>query len=160
MIPLKIRDFIKGFPYGFLGTCDEHGKPNISIKGVVDIDPKRIYFFDLFVAKTRKNLESNPKISFFVIDLDSFIGYQLKGRAKIVEGGKLFDDYLHLWEEKRNDLIISRILENLRSEKITKSHHLHLLKPRYLIVMDVEEVYDLVEPIKILVKTHLDKMQT
>ncbi len=157
MIPVKIREFIKNFPYGFLGTSDKIGKPNISIKGIVHVDSNRVYFCDLFMAKTRKNLGINPKISFFVIDWDSFTGYQLKGKAEIVAQGELYKKYLDVWERKRNDFIISRMLENLRNEKITKRHDIHLLKPEYLIIMDVEEVYDLVEPIKILVKTHLDK---
>ena len=160
MIPVKIKNFIKKFTYGFLGTCDEEGKPNISLKGIVDVDANKLYFFDLFMAKTRKNLEKNPRLSFFVMDLDSSVGYQLKGKATIIEEGEVYEKYLKMWERKRNDLIISRILDNLRNEKITKSHRLHLLQPEYLIIMDVEEIYDLVEPIKILVKSHLDKVET
>ena len=158
MIPQEIRDFIKEFSYGFLGTSDGEGKPNISIKGIVDIDTDKVYFFDLFRAKTRKNLELNPRISFFVIDLDNFIGYQLKGKARIIDGGELFERYLRIWEKKRRDLIISKILQDLKNERVSKGHDIHLLKPEYLIIMEVEEIYDLVEPIKVLVKSRLDKV--
>ena len=160
MIPVKIRKFIKNFPYGYLGTSDKSGNPNISIKGIVDIDSDRVYFFDLFAAKTKKNLEINKQISFFVINLDSFIGYQLKGTAWIEEKGEIFKGYLDKWEKKRDEFIISRMLDNLKREKITKKHDIHLLKPEYLIVMEVEEVYDLVKPIELLVKSHLDKIGT
>ncbi|HDL09891.1 MAG TPA: pyridoxamine 5'-phosphate oxidase family protein [Candidatus Omnitrophica bacterium] len=158
MIPEGIRKFIKNFSYGFLGTADLDGKPNISIKGIVDVDKTRLYFFDLFKAKTRKNLEKNSRISFFVIDWDNFIGYQLKGKAQIVDKGEVLEKYMNIWENKRKDLIISRILDNIKNEKVRKEHSFSLLKPQYLIIMDVEEIYDLVEPIKILVKTKLDGM--
>lgn len=159
MIPDDIREFIKKFSYGFLGTADLDGKPNISIKGIVDVDKSRLYFFDLFKAKTRKNLEKNIRISFFVIDWDNFIGYQFKGKAQIVDKGEVLEKYMTLWENKRKDLIISRILDNIKNEKVRKEHTFSLLKPQYLIIMDVEEIYDLVEPIKILVKTKLDGMK-
>jgi len=160
MIPIKIRKFIKNFPYGYLGTSDKNGKPNISIKGIVDVDSDRVYFFDLFAARTRRNLEINKKISFFVINLDSFIGYQLKGKALVEDKGDVFNRCLDKWEKKRNEFIISRMLDNLKSEKTTKKHEIHLLKPKYLIIMEVEEIYDLVKPIEILVKSHLDKTET
>ncbi len=159
MIPIDIRKFIKNFSYGFLGTSDKDGKPNISIKGIVSADSKRLYFCDLFTAKTKKNLDVNPRISFFVIDWNSFVGYQFKGKAKVECKGELFEKHINSWERKRNDFIISRMIENLKSEKIVKRHNLYLLKPEYLIAMDVEEIYDLVEPIKMLVKTHLDKVE-
>ncbi|MCD6081046.1 MAG: hypothetical protein B6D53_00405 [Candidatus Omnitrophica bacterium 4484_49] len=158
MIPQDIREFIKSFSYGFLGTADLAGKPNISIKGIVDVDKDRLYFFDLFKAKTRKNLEKNSRISFFVIDWDNFIGYQLKGRAKIMDKGEVLEKYMNIWENKRKDLIISRILDNIKNEKLKKAHYFSLLKPQYLIIMDVEEIYDLVEPIKVLVKSKLDRV--
>ncbi|MDP8253154.1 MAG: pyridoxamine 5'-phosphate oxidase family protein [Candidatus Kaelpia aquatica] len=160
MIPIEIRKFVKKFSYGFLGTSDKGGKPNISIKGVVSVDSKSLYFCDLFMAKTKKNLEINPQISFFVIDWDSFVGYQFKGKAKVEFKGELFEKHVSSWERKRNDFIISRMIDNLKSDKIIKRHDLYLLKPEYLIVMDVEEIYDLVEPIKMLVKTHLDKVES
>ncbi|MDP8215886.1 MAG: pyridoxamine 5'-phosphate oxidase family protein [Candidatus Kaelpia imicola] len=160
MIPIEIRKFVKKLSYGFLGTSDEEGKPNISIKGVVSVDSRSLYFCDLFMAKTKKNLEVNSRISFFVIDWNSFVGFQFKGRAKVEFKGELFEKYISNWERKRNDFIISRMIENLKSEKIVKRHDLYLLKPEYLIVMDVEEIYDLVEPIKMLVKTHLDKVKS
>ncbi|HEO63656.1 MAG TPA: pyridoxamine 5'-phosphate oxidase family protein [Candidatus Omnitrophica bacterium] len=160
MIPIEIRKFIKGFPYGFLGTCDRDGKSNISIKGIISVDSRKIYFCDLFQAKTSKNLQLNPKLSFFVIDWNSFVGYQLKGVATMEREGEVFKKHIDIWEKKRSDFIISRMLENLKGDKITRRHDLYLLKPEYLIVMDVEEIYDLVEPIKVLVKTHLDKMKS
>jgi len=104
MIPQDIREFIKSFSYGFLGTADLVGKPNISIKGIVDVDKDRLYFFDLFKAKTRKNLEKNSRISFFVIDWDNFIGYQLKGRAKIMDKGEVLEKYMNIWEKALNEL--------------------------------------------------------
>lgn len=160
MIPIDIRKFVKNFSYGFLGTSDKDGKPNISIKGIVSVDARKIYFCDLFMAKTKKNLEVNPRISLFVINWDNFVGYQFKGIAKVESKGEAFKKHVSSWEKKRNDFIISRMIENLKSEKIVKRHDLYLLKPEYLIAMDVEEIYDLVEPIKMLVKTHLDKVES
>jgi len=82
----------------------------------------------------------------------------LKGRAKIVDKGEVLEKYMNIWENKRKDLIISRILDNIKNERIKKAHYFSLLKPQYLIIMDVEEIYDLVEPIKVLVKSKFDRV--
>lgn len=64
----------------------------VAPKGDIAIlDDKHIIFADLYSHQTKKNLTKNPNIAVAVVNPAGYIGYQLKGKAKIIERGKEYD---------------------------------------------------------------------
>jgi hypothetical protein len=99
---------------------------------------------DLYRAKTRQNLQRNPRISVTAFDEHKFIGYCLKGKVKSFSENELPVDILKAWEERITNRLTQRLLKNVREEKGHPRHPEILLpKPEYLIVMDVEAIVDL-----------------
>jgi uncharacterized pyridoxamine 5'-phosphate oxidase family protein len=131
--------------YTIITTIDEKGFPHNSCKGIVDIKPEgRIYLLDLYKEKTYSNLQNNVNISVTAVDEHKFIGYSLKGKAHIVERGKIENRIVKLWEDKITKRLSNRLLKNIKGEKGHSSHPEALLpKPEYLIEIDVDEIIDL-----------------
>jgi hypothetical protein len=97
------------------------------------------------MARTYKNLKTNPQVSITAVDEHKFMGYSLKGKAKIVEKNKVSKNILKLWEDKITSRISHRLLKNIKGEKGHQAHPEALLPmPTYLIVVDIEEIVDLI----------------
>jgi len=92
----KISDEIKSFLKNYLAyvaTADDKGIPNVVPKGDIAIlDDDEIVFADLYSHQTKNNLAKNPKIAVTVVNPAGYKGYQLKGTAKIIEHGKIYDE--------------------------------------------------------------------
>ena len=87
----ELEDFLKTH-LCFVATVDAQGVPNVVPKGDIAIlDEDHIVFADLYSYRTKKNLLGNPNIAITVINPASYEGYQLKGKAKIIERGKDYD---------------------------------------------------------------------
>ena len=90
-IPKEVQEFLKG-KMAWVATAASDGMPNTTPKGSVKIiDDEHIVFADLFSKKTRENLRANPKVAVTVVDMTTYKGYQIKGSAKILESGLLFE---------------------------------------------------------------------
>lgn len=92
----KIDDELKSFlmnHLAYVATVDSRGVPNVVPKGEIAItdDGNYIVFADLYSHQTRKNLKHNPNAAITVVNPASYEGYQLKGKAKVVERGKGYD---------------------------------------------------------------------
>lgn len=62
-----------------LATIDAKGIPNVvPVRSIVAIDPETIAFAELFIKKTKENLENNKKVSIAVFKGPTTC-YQLKG---------------------------------------------------------------------------------
>lgn len=140
-----IIQFFHSQHFTIVSTIDKNGYPHNACKGIVEIDKDgRLYLFDLYTAKTYENLKDNPHISITAVDEHRFIGYCLKGKAKIITRDKVSRRILELWESKITSRITHRLLKNMQGKKGHASHPEALLpKPTYLIVVDVKEVIDL-----------------
>lgn len=90
-ISAEIKDFIKNH-LAYVATVDEKGAPNVVPKGDMAIlDDNTVVFADLYSHQTRRNLTKNPHIAITVVNPAAYKGYQLKGKAKIIEHGKEYD---------------------------------------------------------------------
>lgn len=90
-IPEEARDFLTTH-LAYVATADEKGRPNVVPKGDMAIlDNHTIVFADLYSHQTKKNLSKNPHIAITVVNPAAYRGYQFKGKAKIIERGKVFD---------------------------------------------------------------------
>lgn len=128
-----------------VSTIDKNGCPSSACKGIVEINREgHVYLLDLYQGKTRANLERDPHISITAIDEHKFIGYCLKGRARIVTQEEIKPQLAKAWEDRITSRLTQRLLKNLRGEKGHSQHPEALLpEPEYLIEIDVEEIVDL-----------------
>lgn len=87
----ELKYFLKNY-LSFVATVDEKGIPNVVPKGNMAIlDDDTIVFADLYAHQTKKNLTRNPNIAITLVNPAGYRGYQLKGKAKIIERGKAYD---------------------------------------------------------------------
>ncbi|MBU1125675.1 MAG: pyridoxamine 5'-phosphate oxidase family protein [Candidatus Omnitrophica bacterium] len=128
-----------------VSTIDRHGFPHSSCKGIVQINADgRIFLLDVYRAKTQDNLKANPHVSITAVDEHKFRGYCLKGKAEMFSDAQLTEEILKSWETRLTSRVTHRLLKNLKEEKGHPRHpELSLPKPKYLIVVEVEEVVDL-----------------
>jgi predicted pyridoxine 5'-phosphate oxidase superfamily flavin-nucleotide-binding protein len=128
-----------------VSTIDKNGSVHNSCKGIVKINREgSVYLLDLYRARTRDNLMRNPHISITAIDEHKFIGYCLKGKARIVLEDELHSQIIKAWEDRITSRLTRRLLKNIREEKGHPRHPEVLLpKPEYMIAMEVEEIVDL-----------------
>jgi predicted pyridoxine 5'-phosphate oxidase superfamily flavin-nucleotide-binding protein len=141
----EIVQFFRHQSFTIVSTIDKNGRPHSSCKGIIKITGSGlIYLLDLYRGKTYENLKRNPRVSITAVDEHSFVGYCLKGRARIILGQRLNSRIKKAWEDRITGRITRRIIKNIKEEKGHPRHPEALLpKPEYLIVMKVEQVVDL-----------------
>ncbi|NQT06330.1 MAG: pyridoxamine 5'-phosphate oxidase family protein [Candidatus Omnitrophica bacterium] len=146
MLDKNIIRFFKHQHFSVVTTVDANGMPHNSCKGVVEIDDAgRVYLLDLYKKETYKNLKRNPHVSITAVDEHKFIGYSIKGNAKIVNKGELDSGHIEAWEKRISNRITQRLLKEIRGEKGHEKQPEALMpKPAYLILVEVESVVDLV----------------
>lgn len=137
--------FFQRQPYTIVSTMDRNGCPHNSCKGIVDIeDESKVYLLDLYKERTYQNLSKNPCISITAVDEHKFIGYSLKGMARIIKREDVRSYIMEKWEDKLKKRIAQRLIKNIKGEKGHPRHPEALMpKPEYLIEVDVKEIVDL-----------------
>ncbi|MBU1062355.1 MAG: pyridoxamine 5'-phosphate oxidase family protein [Candidatus Omnitrophica bacterium] len=137
--------FFNNQPYTIVTTIDRNGSLHNSCKGIVDISSNgKVYLLDLYKKNTYKNLKRNPRISITAVNEHKFIGYSLKGNARLLKKDILKSHIMKSWESKITKRISHRLIKNIQGE-IGHSRHpeASLPKPEYLIVVDVKEIVNL-----------------
>lgn len=94
----EVCEIIQRAPIAFLATCHE-GIPNVVPLGFKWADGEGLLVADLFLNKTRRNLEANSAVALSVATIDPKCGYQIKGRAVIHRSGPKYDRVQKLLEE-------------------------------------------------------------
>ncbi len=119
----EIIRFFHKQPYTIVTTIDKDGSLHNSCKGIVDIEESgRVYLLDLYKEKTYRNLKENPHINITAVDEHRFIGYSLKGMARIVKREKVKSRIIKSWEDRIKKRITQRLLRNIRGEKGHSRH--------------------------------------
>lgn len=128
-----------------LTTVDSKGYPHASCKGMIKIEESgRAYLLDAYHGQTSENLKKNPAASVTSFDEHRFKGFCLKGKARLIHEDELTQDIIKSWEARITGRLTQRLLRNIREEKGHKGHpEASLPKPKYMIVLEVEEVVDL-----------------
>jgi general stress protein 26 len=141
----EVVEFFQGQGCVIVSTVDKEGSIHSSCKGILKINQNgRIYLLDLYQGKTFYNLKANPHLSITAVNEHSFIGYCLKGKAKIIKSDSVKAGVLEPWDAKITHRLTHRIIRNIQGEKGHSKHPEALLpKPEYMIVMEVEAVVDL-----------------
>ncbi len=146
-IPDEIIHFFEKQSFVIVSTVDAVNMPHNSCKGIVDIDQKgMIYLLDLYRGRTLANLRRNPNISITAVDEHKFIGYCLKGKARIARKKDLNMRIIGEWEKRIAKRITCRLFKNMREEggKERERHPESLLPdPEYMIAMEVSDIISL-----------------
>ncbi len=113
-----------------LATTSNDGKPNVvPVGGIRSISDSELLIVDVLFDKTKRNLLENPRVAIAVEVLGKGAprGYQLKGRATIFTGGKIFEE-------------AEKIVEEMQKRRWGHTD----LKVKSAVLVDVEEIYSTV----------------
>ncbi|MFH2138007.1 MAG: pyridoxamine 5'-phosphate oxidase family protein [Candidatus Omnitrophota bacterium] len=140
-----IVNFFKKQKFVVVSTINKSGYIHCSAKGIVGIEKDgKVYLIDAYRASTLENLKNNPKITLTSVDGQDFIGYSLKGTAKIVEREKIKEHIIAEWEQRIIKRISDRLIKNVQAQNPGLHHPEAMIPPpQYLIEVDVEAVIDL-----------------
>lgn len=138
-------NFLEKQSFSIVSTLDAKGSIHCAAKGIVGIDKKgKIFLIDLYKAETFKNLQKNPTISITSIDEHLFMGYTIKGKAKIVDRNKIKNHIIQAWEERLIGRISKRLIKSVKDYKKSGHHpEAKFPHPEYLIEVEVDDVVDL-----------------
>ena len=144
-IPAQVIDFLNAQSFVIVSSLDKSGFPHSSCKNIVKIDPSgMIYLIDVYYGLTAENIKANPRINISAVDEHKFMGYCLKGKARVMLDDEISQDFIKSWEDNITSRLTQRLLRNLAQDK-SHNHHpeASLPKPKHLIILDVEEIVDL-----------------
>jgi len=141
----EVVNFFSRQGFVIVSTLDSKGYIHCSAKGIVDITKDgKLHIIDLYRTNTFKNIKSNPIVSVTAVDEHEFIGYTLKGKAKIVEKNQIDKQIINKWHKKVVSRASSRLIKNIRKDKGSLTHpESRFPDPQYLIEINIEEIVDL-----------------
>lgn len=147
LFPALINFFEKQ-TFVIVSTIDSKKRIHCAAKGIVGVNKEgKIYLIDLYKTATFRNLQNNPTVSITAVDEHLFIGYTLKGRARMVARSKIETPLMRKWEEKVIQRISRRVIKNVKDSRDSRHHpEAKFPHPQYLIEVSVEEVVDLTPP--------------
>ncbi|MGA3289076.1 MAG: pyridoxamine 5'-phosphate oxidase family protein [Candidatus Bathyarchaeia archaeon] len=94
-IPKEVMDILSASDSAkMLATVDAKGIPNVvPVWSIVAVDPETIAFAELFIKKTKENLEKKKQVAIAVFK-GPMTGYQLKGTfSGFQTNGPVFDNF-------------------------------------------------------------------
>ena len=146
ILPAEIIDFLRTQSFVLVSTIDKNGFPHNSCKDIGKIDPLgQVYLVDVYHGLTSENIKHNHQVSISAVDEHKFIGYCLKGRARVMLQDNLNQEIIKSWEDRITSRLSKRLLRNMQEGKGHKHHpEASLPKPKYLIVVEIEEIVNLV----------------
>jgi predicted pyridoxine 5'-phosphate oxidase superfamily flavin-nucleotide-binding protein len=126
-----------------MATADKEGTPNSAPKLLLKIDGHIAYFIDYTIGRTAQNLRSNPKISMSFIDLKTFSGYILHGRAEIIESGQIYEECLKDLQRREIQLSVERVIEAVRSDDARKVFELGIPEKFLVYKIEIKEAVEI-----------------
>jgi len=144
-IPEEAVDFLRAQSFVVVSSIDGNGFPHNSAKAIVKIDSLgEIYLIDAYHGVTSKNINRNSKASISAIDEHNFIGYCLKGKARILPNDKISREAIKTWEDNITTRLAKRLIKNLAGDKGHRHHpEASLPQPKHIIAIEIEEIVDL-----------------
>ena len=136
----EIIDFLGHQMFLFIGTSDKRGRPHTSAKPLLKIEDNYIYLVDFVVGRTYKNIKRNPKISLSAINENKVIGYQLYGKAEVVEKGNEFRGLAQEMSRKQIKLATERVVQGVRKSRSNLVDELISLKTVSILKIKIKEV--------------------
>ena len=101
-IPEKVGAMLDRWRSFALATTDPDGTPNVApMMQMWRIEDDVIVIADLFMKRTRENIQANGKAGIGIWDDETRESYKLKGEARYVTEGKEFDFAVARVREKK-----------------------------------------------------------
>ena len=144
-IPAAVIEFLRTQGFVIVSSIDKNGFPHSSCKDIVKIDSSgKIYLIDAYYGVTAENIKRNPQINISVVDEYKFMGFCLKGKAKLMLDDEISQDFIKSWEDNITSRLTKRLLANLAKDK-ARAHHpeASLPRPKQVISIEVEEIVNL-----------------
>ena len=144
-IPAAVIEFLRTQGFVLVSSIDKNGFPHNSCKDIVKIDSMgQVYLIDVYYGLTAENIKHNPRVSISAVDEHKFMGYCLKGRAKVMSDNEISQEFIKSWEDNITSRLAKRLLHNLAQDK-SHAHHpeASLPRPKHLISIEVEEIVNL-----------------
>lgn len=141
MLIKEALNFLKGKTFINVATCGQNLRPNVAPKFLLKIEKKYIYLIDYVRNTTLRNIKSNPKVSISSINLDTLKGYQINGKAEIVEKdqGSIYKKLFKEYEKKQIDLSTKRLIGALHHQKKSSNYEAEFPKKVAIIKVKVNE---------------------
>jgi uncharacterized protein len=93
IITAEMRRIIDKMHPPVVATAGPDGKPNVVPIGFTRvISDDEILLMDNYMNKTRANIDANPQVAISAWSLEDRIGYQFKGRARIITSGPVYEE--------------------------------------------------------------------
>lgn len=140
----EIISFFQRQEFIVVSTLDADSNIHSSAKGLAGIEKNRIYLIDLYRGHTLENLKRNPTISIIAIDGPQFLGYTLKGKARIISKEDIGQRHRNNWQDKVIQRMTKRVIRHVTKDKKSPQHpEARFPEPEYLIEMTVEKAVNL-----------------
>ena len=145
-ISSEVIHFFNKEHFVIIATLDKSGTIHTSAKGILEIgDRGKIFILDLYKGRTYQNIKNNPNVNLTLVDERRFMGYSIKGKARIVREGLISKKRLELWHDKLAKRIARRVIRHVKSpgtgsEGIPEAG---FPMPKYLIEVSADKVISL-----------------
>jgi len=138
--------FLKQQRFVIVASVDREGFPHTSCKGIVKVEEDKIYILDLYLKETYANIKRNKLVSITAVDEDKFMGYCIKGRAKMVDLAS-DKDMLKKWDSRLLERVSRRVLNHIKKNKSSLYHpEINMPRPKYVIEIEPKKVISLIPP--------------
>ena len=143
MLNEKISELLRKREFVSVSTCDLEGRPNAAPKFILKVSGNFIYLIDYTIGRTWSNLKANPRASVSFMDTDSLSGYQINGKAQIIDGGAEYEKIGAELLQREIDLSARRIIEGVGREKRHAGFEVGLSEKFVLLKIHIEEIVEI-----------------
>ena len=138
--------FLKQQRFVIVASVDKEGFPHTSCKGIVKVEEDKIYILDLYLKDTYANIKRNKLVSITAVDEDRFMGYCIKGKAKMVDLAS-DEDMLKKWDSRLLERVSRRVLNHIKKNKSSLYHpEINMPHPKYMIEIEPKKIISLIPP--------------
>ncbi|MBR3410015.1 MAG: pyridoxamine 5'-phosphate oxidase family protein [Candidatus Methanomethylophilaceae archaeon] len=95
-----------------LATATKDGIPNVVPVGMLFVgDDGKVWLVDNFLKKTLKNIQENPRVSFYVWNPEAKESFQVKGTATVCNSGADYEKAVAIAHAKRETLPAKNLIK-------------------------------------------------
>ncbi len=136
----KLEEILGKREFVSIATVGCDGQPSSAPKFFFRAKGSFFYLIDHVIGRTVANLKENPLCSVSFMDLDNLEAYQLNGKAKLIERGKVFDEVLKEWNNRLIQLSTDRVLEAVRTGKRRRHYEAEMSERFVILKIKVENI--------------------
>ena len=140
MIDKSIEALIESREFISVASCDLEGNPNAAPKFLLKVEKDHIYLVDYIIGRTFQNLQINPRVSLSFIDNATLIGYQINGKAQIIDAREEYKQIVAQLEDKQIDLSIKRVIEGVTKGQAHKAYEVAIPEQFVILKIKIEEI--------------------